>query len=46
MHLLSDEQLLESFGRAKQLGLDEHFLELLMEEVKRRKIDLKEEEEA
>jgi len=43
---LSDVQLLEIVYLAKQLELGEPFLALLMEEVKRREIEIKEEEGA
>jgi len=46
VRMLSDAQLLEIVYLAKRLGLDEPFLALLMEEVKRREIEIKEEDGA
>ncbi|QGH34465.1 sporulation histidine kinase inhibitor Sda [Gracilibacillus salitolerans] len=38
MHLLSDEQLFDSYKKAMELNLDKEFIQLLEEEIKKRNI--------
>ncbi|WP_249870756.1 sporulation histidine kinase inhibitor Sda [Oceanobacillus saliphilus] len=40
MHYLSDQMLMDAYKKAKELKLEKDFLELLKEELIRRKIDL------
>ncbi|BCJ88056.1 sporulation histidine kinase inhibitor Sda [Effusibacillus dendaii] len=39
MRILTDENLIEAYKTAVELKLDPHFIELLMQEIKRRKLD-------
>jgi len=43
MELLSDDTLLFSYYKAKELQLDDSFIHLLMEEIERRKLDVRQE---
>ncbi|TDF98905.1 sporulation histidine kinase inhibitor Sda [Paenibacillus piri] len=40
MRLMSDEVLIESYFKAQELKLEAEFIKLLLDEIKRRKLNL------
>ncbi|AMA72653.1 MULTISPECIES: sporulation histidine kinase inhibitor Sda [Aneurinibacillus] len=40
MHLLSDEALLDAYLKAVHLGLEQEFIQLLIEEINKRELPL------